>query len=84
MARHFRDDTGKTWTVYAVDAAELRSGRVDLLPDDFQAGWLLFDSGKERRRLAPVPQHWSILTETELCSLLHHPRCVVVPSRDDR
>jgi hypothetical protein len=79
MARNFRDDAGVSWTVYGVDTRDLISGRIDLLPAEFQGGWLVFDSGKERRRLAPLPQHWQVLTEAELRDLLTHPRCRVVP-----
>jgi hypothetical protein len=38
---------------------------------DFREGWLTFDNGTERRRLAPVPERWSELPDERLVLLLH-------------
>ena len=40
------------------------------LPDSFRAGWLVFESDDELRRVAPIPEKWEELdTDTlrELC-----------------
>ena len=29
-------------------------------------GWLCFDCGDERRRFAPIPEHWERLSERDL------------------
>jgi hypothetical protein len=34
-----------------------------------QGGWLVFDSGAERRRLTPIPPGWETATEAELDQL---------------
>lgn len=42
-----------------------------LVPESLQKGWLAFQSGTERRRLAPIPADWTELTSSELLELLH-------------
>jgi len=48
----------------------------DVVPDtsavldpEFSEGWLCFDRGNERRRLAPIPADWERLSEHELSRL---------------
>jgi hypothetical protein len=41
-----------------------------LVPPALQDGWLAFQTGSERRRLAPIPRNWTKLNETELIDLL--------------
>ena len=41
-----------------------------LVPDELQRGWLAFQSGLERRRLAPIPDDWAEMTVDELAELL--------------
>lgn len=41
-----------------------------VVPDSLQKGWLAFQSGRERRRLAPIPQDWQEMTGEELLGLL--------------
>jgi hypothetical protein len=41
-----------------------------VVPPELQKGWLAFQSGTERRRLAPIPEGWSELSDTELIALL--------------
>jgi hypothetical protein len=36
----------------------------------FGGGWLTFDDGTERRRLAPVPENWERLSDVRLALLL--------------
>src|SRR5438105_3639778 len=43
-----------------------------LVPDELQRGWLAFQSGLERRRLAPIPDDWVDMTVDELADLLKH------------
>jgi hypothetical protein len=42
-----------------------------VVPDRLQKGWLAFQSGRERRRLAPIPADWAEMTAEELADLLH-------------
>ena len=37
--------------------------------EGFESGWLVFDNGDEKRRLAPVPEGWDRMTAKELESL---------------
>jgi len=51
--REFVDDAGKRWTVWATIPGQ-RAG----VPSDLQWGWLTFQSGEIRKRLAPIPRRW--------------------------
>ena len=52
------------------DRRKVKEGRV-LVPDALQKGWLAFQCGTDRRRLAPIPDDWRDLTDDELLDLLH-------------
>ena len=54
----------------AADRRKIQEARV-LVPESLQKGWLAFQSGKERRRLAPIPQDWADMTSEELVQLLN-------------
>ena len=45
-----------------------RGIRISLTPV-LAHGWLAFQSGKERRRLAPIPPDWHLFTEDRLREL---------------
>jgi hypothetical protein len=40
--------------------------RAPLVAPGMQAGWLVFDSGAERRRLAPIPPAWEARPASDL------------------
>jgi len=67
-SRVFEDDQKRRWTTFAVRPTKSSSDRARL-PQPFQTGWLSFDSGTETRRLTPIPDHWSDLTDAELREL---------------
>ena len=48
---------------------EKREMRIRV-PSALQEGWLAFQSGNERRRLAPIPENWIALDEEALIRLL--------------
>jgi hypothetical protein len=52
-----------------VDRRKVKEARV-VVPDKLQRGWLAFQSGRERRRLAPIPADWNEMTASELVELL--------------
>ena len=54
----------------AVERRKVQETRV-VVPDRLQKGWLAFQSGLERLRLAPIPTDWFEMTVTELLDLLH-------------
>ena len=62
--REFSDPSGERWRVW--DTVPERAGGMG----DFRDGWLTFDNGTERRRLAPVPDGWSDYADNELLDLL--------------
>lgn len=68
--RQFIDSSGTSWDLYEVSAETLAAGRPDYLPEAFRRGWLVFECGGERRRLAPYPGEWTTFSATALCNLL--------------
>jgi hypothetical protein len=53
------------------DRRRRKEARV-VVPHDLQKGWLAFQSGVERKRLAPIPPGWSEMSDAELNHLLKH------------
>jgi hypothetical protein len=54
----------------ATERRRVQETRV-VVPEQLQKGWLAFQSGKERRRLAPIPREWEEMTGEELLQLLN-------------
>ena len=52
-----------------VERRKVQETRV-VVPDQLQKGWLAFQSGRDRRRLAPIPCEWDDMTSAELLDLL--------------
>lgn len=70
------DEPGRN-TPGGLTALDRRSGsRIDSarrhLPAEMAEGWLCFESGSEKRRLAPIPPAWDQLTDGELERLMQH------------
>jgi len=51
------------------DRRQKAEPRVSVEPE-FQKGWLAFQSGVEWRRLAPIPDSWEALSDSDLLGLL--------------
>jgi hypothetical protein len=62
----FVDESERTWEVRAIREPLLPERNRVLARPGFSAGWLLFSSGEEKRRLAPLPPGWRIAPETQL------------------
>ncbi len=60
---------GSRRSAAAQDRRRVQEARV-LVPEELQFGWLAFQSGAERRRLAPIPDDWVEMTAEELADLL--------------
>lgn len=52
-----------------------------LLSRQLAAGWLTFECPTEKRRLAPIPEHWDELSENELERLCRSARICPPPFR---
>lgn len=52
--REFLDSEGVSWTVW-----DTYPTRPTTMEPDWRDGWLTFQSGATRRRLAPIPQGWA-------------------------
>lgn len=62
--QEFSDGAGVRWRVWATTPS-----RGNVRPQ-FAAGWLAFESGSERRRLAPIPAGWTEADDAALCEML--------------
>jgi hypothetical protein len=62
----FLDDTSRRWEVREIHEPLLPDRSVLLYRPEFAAGWLLFTSDGERRRLAPPPSGWREAPEEQL------------------
>lgn len=69
--REFEAADGTRWRVW-----ETVPARTEGLGADFRRGWLTFDSGVERRRLAPFPPAWAELPSDRLALLLRAAQAV--------
>jgi len=59
--REFTDAAGCRWQVWDTEPVTQAA-----LAEEYRGGWLTFDNGAERRRLAPVPAAWSALPDDRL------------------
>ena len=72
MLREFKDTNGVEWLVWDVypsgGSGEQRiSDPGAAFPHrELAEGWLCFESGSEKRRVAPIPVGWEELTSAEL------------------
>lgn len=62
----FTDAEARSWEVRAIRDPLLPERRARFLNPAYSAGWLLFTSGSERRRFAPLPPDWSSASEAQL------------------
>jgi hypothetical protein len=54
----FTDESDRAWEVHEIRDRILSDHRNRYIRSEYSAGWLLFVSGEERRRLAPYPPGW--------------------------
>jgi hypothetical protein len=67
--RNFESPDGTMWSVWEVipgRVSEFRSSFGSHLPRELADGWLCFDCGAEKRRLAPLPHGWAERPEADL------------------
>lgn len=72
--REFIDQHGAEWVVYAVSTDPNEGASRRYLPNAFQKGWLVFESGHRKLRLAPIPTGWHEQSDEELRALLGEAR----------
>ena len=78
----FVDEQGVEWEVREIsDPSFLVIPTHHLRHPEFVAGWLLFSSATERRRLAPYPAGWRELSAPELAAYCRQARLVSQPDR---
>jgi hypothetical protein len=59
--REFTDSAGVKWRVWATTPRE-----GVLYGDNLKSGWLTFESGSSRKRLAPIPRGWEDVSPERL------------------
>ena len=67
--RTFDAPDGTTWSVWEVipgRVSPLRSSSGSHLPREMANGWLCFDCGARKRRLAPLPSEWHARPDEDL------------------
>jgi hypothetical protein len=62
--REFLDADGQRWEVWETHPRNVQRVRPALCE-----GWLAFESAKEKRRLAPIPDDWKTGSDEELANL---------------
>ena len=62
----FTDESNRAWEVREIRDPILPERAKLLLQREYSAGWLLFVSGDERRRLAPYPAGWRLADPARL------------------
>lgn len=72
--REFIDQNGAQWVVYAVNTDPNEAASRRYLPNAYQQGWLVFESGDRKLRLAPVPTGWHEQSDDQLRGLLGQAR----------
>ena len=77
MLRGFKDPAGVEWRVWEVIPSKAGVGtsprtqsRTSLSSTPYANGWLCFESGSEKRRLAPIPDGWENRSPAEIADLL--------------
>ena len=68
--REFQDDTGARWIAYPVNSTARSELAGRWLPGPYQSGWLVFECGERKLRLAPIPLGWHDMTDAALRKLL--------------
>jgi hypothetical protein len=63
--REFEDQAGRRWIVWDTIPANVIG-----LTSEYRRGWLTFDNGTDRCRLAPIPANWTDLPAERLALLL--------------
>lgn len=72
--REFQDSAGVTWTVW-----DTFPSRPEVMDPEWRSGWLTFQTGAARRRLAPIPPDWTEVSPSRLELMCK----AAVPSRRD-
>lgn len=65
--REIEDARGIRWSVFAIHPSASRGTKA--LSERYRNGWLAFDSGVEIRRVAPIPEKWETLSDSDLMTL---------------
>jgi hypothetical protein len=67
--RRIVDENEHVWDVWEVKTSTSTTRRIQV-PAELQAGWLAFQCGEERRRLAPLPIGWNEMSDRALLELM--------------
>ena len=77
MGQHrFKDEDGRVWSAWDVHMGE----KAALFPQ-LRGGWVAFESGDEKRRLAPIPSDFEKATDSMLRRWCHEAETVKRPPK---
>jgi hypothetical protein len=79
--RVFDDQHGVRWNAFAVYPTQTAKAK-STLPEQYRSGWLSFNSSTETRRIAPIPERWTDLTDDTLSQLCETAEVARRPSRE--
>ena len=74
--RQIVDKQNQVWDVWEVVPDHPRGPRISnpgrplVVPPELQAGWLAFQCGEQRRRIAPLPDGWIDLSDDALLDMM--------------
>lgn len=71
LMRTIIDAAGIEWTVFEVRRDGQTTDQWSYLPEEFEDGWLCFESQFSKRRLTPVPPDWQAFDHERLVRMLH-------------
>jgi len=77
MAHHrFKDEDERAWVAYDVYLSD-----TGAIHPQLRGGWIAFESGDEKRRLAPIPAEFAKATESMLRRWCHEAETVTPPPK---
>jgi hypothetical protein len=65
--REFLDTDGQRWEVW--ETHPRRETDPERIAAELAGGWLAFESASEKRRLVPIPDEWTALSDEGLARL---------------
>lgn len=69
-SRTVSDPQGRTWLVWSVYPSSTTQVAPAGVHPDYRDGWLTFECGSLKRRLAPIPPGWEAASDNAVLGML--------------